>query len=84
MVGQHFDQTIRTRNFTARSERFETGALVKSHKGRNVSEEKKWEKAFSGKQLDSVQEETPAVSVMREYLETGTNKDKKQNHPHLL
>ena len=31
MVGQHTDQTIRTRNFNARNERIETGVLVKSH-----------------------------------------------------
>ena len=37
MVRQHFDQTIRTRNFKARNEIIETGVLVKSHKGRNVS-----------------------------------------------
>ena len=37
MVRQRVDPAIRTRNFKARNERFETGALVKSHKGRNVS-----------------------------------------------
>ena len=36
MARQHVDQMIRTRNFKAWNERFETGALVKSHKGRNV------------------------------------------------
>ena len=32
-----FDQSIRTRNFKARNERIETGALVKSQKWRKVS-----------------------------------------------
>ena len=40
MVNQHIDQTIRTRNFKARNERIETGVLVKSQKGRNVSVER--------------------------------------------
>ena len=31
MVRQHFDQTMRTRNFKAQNERIETGVLVKSH-----------------------------------------------------
>ena len=35
MVRQHFDQTMRTRNFKARNERIETGVLVNCHKGRN-------------------------------------------------
>ena len=33
MTRQHVDQMIKTHNFRARKERFETGALVKSHKG---------------------------------------------------
>ena len=41
MVRQHIDQTIRTRNFKDRNERIETGVLVKSQKGRNVSTERK-------------------------------------------
>ena len=32
MVRQQIDQTMRTRNFKARSERIETGVLVKGHK----------------------------------------------------
>ena len=40
MVRQRVDPAMRTRNFKARNERFETGALVKSHKGRNVSVER--------------------------------------------
>ena len=35
------DQMIRTRNFRAQNERIETGVFVKSHKGKNVSVDKK-------------------------------------------
>ena len=41
MVRQHTDQTIRTRNLKARTERIETGVLVKSQNGTNVSVERK-------------------------------------------
>ena len=41
MVRQHIDQTIRTLNFQARIERIETGVLVRSQKGKNVSVERK-------------------------------------------
>ena len=34
MARRRVDQLIRTRNFRARSERIETGVVVKSHKGR--------------------------------------------------
>ena len=34
-------QTIRTRNFKVRNERFETGTLIQSHEERNVSVERK-------------------------------------------
>ena len=37
MVRRHIVQMIRTRNFRARNERIETGVLVKSHKGKNAS-----------------------------------------------
>ena len=40
MVRRHIDQMIRTRNFRARNERIETGVLVKSHNGKNVSVER--------------------------------------------
>ena len=46
MVRQHVGQMIGTRNFKARDERFETGALVKSHKGRSVSVERKVGECF--------------------------------------
>ena len=52
MVGQHIDQTIRTRNFKAQNERIETGVLVKGQKrekrqrgkksGRVLSMESEW------------------------------------------
>ena len=41
MVRQQIEQTIRTCNFKARNDRIETGVVVKSHKGRNVSAEGK-------------------------------------------
>ena len=41
VVRRHVDQMIRKRNFKTRSERIETGVLVKSHKGRNVRAERK-------------------------------------------
>ena len=44
-VRQHIDQTIRTRNFRARNERIETGALVKeSLRKKRQRCEKNWEK----------------------------------------
>ena len=49
MVRQRVDQTIRTRYLKAWNERFETGALVKSHKGRNVSAEGKVRECFQWK-----------------------------------
>ena len=49
-------------HFKARNERIETGVLVKSHRGRKGRHWKeKCDNAISGKQLDSVQEETLAV-----------------------
>ena len=39
MIGQHIDQMLMTRNFKAWNERFDMGALVKSHQGRIVSNE---------------------------------------------
>ena len=49
MVTQRIDQTTRTGNFKARNERIETGVLVKSHKGRNVSAERKVGEGFQWK-----------------------------------
>ena len=37
---EHHGQKIRTRNFQARNKRIETGALVKTQKGKNVSVER--------------------------------------------
>ena len=61
MERRHIGQTIRTRNFGVRNERIETGVLFKSQKGKNVSVEGNQQNAISGKQMDSVQEETLAV-----------------------
>ena len=47
MVRQHVDQTTRTRNFTARNERIETGVLVKSQKRERRQRGKKSGRMFS-------------------------------------
>ena len=79
MVRQHVDQTIRTRNLKARNERFETGALVKNHNGRNVSVERKVGECFQWKATgQSSNPETPVV------LTTGPILIKEHNHPLLL
>ena len=49
MVGRHIDQMIRTRNFKARNERFQTGVSVNSHKGRKVSVDRKIRECFQWK-----------------------------------
>ena len=41
VIRRHIDQMIRTRNFKARNARIETWVLVKSHKGRKASVERK-------------------------------------------
>ena len=46
MVSQQIDQMIRARNFKVRNERIEPGVLVKSHKGRSVSAERKVGECF--------------------------------------
>ena len=74
---RHIDQMIRTRNFKARNERFETSVLVRSQKG----EIQRWEESgrvISGRQLDSVQEETLVVSATDRIV------DRKHNRPLLL
>ena len=48
-VRQRIGQTIRTRNFKTRNERFDTGALAESHKGRDVSAERKVEECCQWK-----------------------------------
>ena len=79
MVRRHIDRMIRTPNFKVRNERIETGVLVKSQKGKNVSvENEDKENAISAKHMDSVQEETPVVSA------TEQNVDNQHNRPLLL
>ena len=78
MSKQHVGQTIRTRSFKAGNERIETGVLVKSQKGRNVSVEEQCENAVSERRTDSVLEETLVVST------TGLILVKEHNHPLLL
>ena len=78
MVRQHVDQTIRTRNFKTWNGRIETGELVKRQKGRHVSAKEKWDNAFNGRRMDSVQEE---ILV---FLTTGLILLNEHNHPLLL
>ena len=62
MVKRNIDQKLRLRNFDARNERIETGAVVTSRRGSSgrVSGDKEF--AINGKQKGSVREETNAVS----------------------
>ena len=78
-VRRHIDQTMRTRNFRARNEVVERGAVIKSQKGRKANVERNVGKTISGKQLDSVRKETHVGSVM----ETDTIRDKKDSRPLL-
>ena len=52
-VRQRIGQTIRTRNFKTRNERFDTGALAESHKGRDVSAERKVEECCTDAVTDT-------------------------------
>ena len=75
---------MRTRNFTARSEEVERGAVFKSQKkGEKPAWRGKQENAISGKQLDNVRKETHVVSVMIEDLETDAITGTKDNRPLL-
>ena len=56
-------QKIRTRNFQARNERIETGALVKTQKRRMSALRGQQDTAINGNQKDSVQREMLAVSA---------------------
>ena len=51
MLRKHIDQTIRARNFKARNARTETGVLVKSQQGRNVSAERKVGECWKAKSV---------------------------------
>ena len=79
----HIDQTMRKRNFRTQNETIERGAATKSQKGKKASAERKVENAISGKQLDSVQKETLAVSVIIPHLETDAIRDEKSKRPLL-
>ena len=61
MVKMSIDQKLRLRNFDARNETIETGAVVTNRRGQRVLKEDK-ENAISEKQKDSVREETSVVS----------------------
>ena len=79
MVKKRIDQKIRTRNFQARNERIETGVLVKTQQGKNVSAEGNQENAISRKQEDSGQKEMLAASAT-----TSLSVERKHNRPLLL
>ena len=55
MVRQHIDQTTSTRNFKARNDRIETEYWSKVTREEMSAQKEKWEIAFSGRQMDSVQ-----------------------------
>ena len=63
MVRRHTDQMIRTRTCKAWNERIETGVLVKSHKGRNVSVEMKVGEHCQWRATGQCQKEMLAVSA---------------------
>ena len=65
MVKRSIDQKLRLRNFDARNEKNETGAVVTSRRGLGVALKEDKEFAISGKQKVSVREETNAVSDTR-------------------
>ena len=79
MVRQQIDETIRTRNFKARSERSGTGVSVKSHRGRNFQRGKKNMRLLSVEGNWTVfEKESPVV------LTTGLILVNGHNHPLLL
>ena len=50
-VKLHFDQMMRSRNFTDRNEVVERGSVTESQKGKKPAVRGKWENAFSGKHV---------------------------------
>ena len=79
MVKRSIDQKLRSRNFDARHEKIETGAVVKSRRGFQVA--LKEEEAFvtSGKKQGSVRRRINAVSGMRVMIVQ--NRHQKPRHP---
>ena len=78
MVRRYIDQVIRTRTFRSRNEGTKTGVLVKSQKERTTALKGEWENVISGKQMDSVQEETLVVSATEIIV------DNQHNRPLML
>ena len=62
MVRRHIDQMVGARNVRARNERIETGVLVESHRGKNVSVESERMLSVESKK-DNVRKETHAVPL---------------------
>ena len=58
MVRQHVDQTIRTRNSRARMKDVRRERWSRVEEEDTSARKEKWDNVFSGKPLDSVQEET--------------------------
>ena len=73
MVRRHIDQMIRTRIFKVRNERIETGVLVRTQKGKNVSVERKqgecnqWKASAQRKEMLAVSA-TTIVGVERKHI----------------
>ena len=79
MMKRSTDPKLRLRNFDARHEKIETGAVVKSRKGNELVLKEEEVFVNSGKKKDSVRRETGAVSGMR--VTIVQNRHQKPNHP---
>ena len=86
MKRRHLDQMIRTPNFRARNGRIQTGALGISEMSRREEYQRgKWENVVSGKQMDSVQEETLTNTIRAEINTVTTIKiNSKTIDPHQI
>ena len=73
------DQKLRLRNFDARHEKIETGAMVKSRRGLSGVERGQGKFVTSGKKKGSVRRETNVVSGMR--VTMVQNRHQKPRHP---
>ena len=83
MVRRRTDQAIKTRNCNARSEKIETGVLVKKDSQREkVSVERRVGECHQWKATGQCSKKTPAVSVMIQRLERAAEfTDEKDNRP---
>ena len=81
----HIDETRKTRNFRARNEIVERGAVSKSHKGRKSQRGEESGRMLSVESiLDSVRKVTRVVSVTNSRLETDAGGGDEKNNRLLL